>query len=193
MLASMVVVFLRSRRRHPHPVAPGGTPAALGTGSTDDVGAVSDVRSLRSGDVVMYEGRDWIVEGTLRFDQSGFEWAEHRLVDGADALWLSVEDDEGLEIVAWERLRGVALEPGPATLVHAGVTYELDERGRASFSSEGATGAPAGGVMEFADYEAGDQRLSFERFGDDASWEVSVGRVVAEHALDIYPSRGGQR
>ncbi len=70
------------------------------------------------------------------------------------------------------------------------MTYELDERGKANYTSEGVTGASGGGKAEFADYMKGDERLSFERYGDDGGWEISVGRVISEHALDIYPSRG---
>jgi hypothetical protein len=72
------------------------------------------------------------------------------------------------------------------------VDYAFDERGRAKYASEGTTGAPGGGRMEYADYEAGDGRLSFERYSEDGSWEVSLGHVVPEHALDIYPGRGVQ-
>jgi len=186
VIAGGVIVFVRSRKKESaaNPAAPPAAPARV----QEPIGGV-DVRALKVGDVVNYEDRDYIVEGTLRFDQGGFRWDEHRLVDGADALWLSVEEDEGLEIVVWQRLRGAALEPGPGTLEHDGVTYELDERGRAGFTSEGTTGAPGGGSAEFADYGRGDERLSFERYGDGGGWEISVGRVVSEHALDIYPSR----
>ncbi len=188
LIVGGVAVFMRGRRRETTagPDAPAGLPQAS---APEPIGG-ADVRALKVGDVVNYEGGDFIVEGTLRFDQGGFRWQEHRLVDGPKSLWLSVEDDEGLEIVVWERLKGAALEPGAGTLEHAGVTYELDERGRANFTSEGTTGAPGGGTAQFADYESGDRRLSFERYGDDGGWEISAGRVISEHALDIYPSRG---
>ena len=52
------------------------------------------------------DGADFIVEGTLRLEQDGFRWDEHRLVDGEHGRWLSVEDDEGLEVVLWDRARG---------------------------------------------------------------------------------------
>lgn len=177
--AAAVVAWQGSRKR----AAERGSAAAA-----QPIGATG-VRALKVSDVVHHEGRDYIVEGTLRFDEGGFRWDEHRLVDGSDSLWLSVEDDEGLEVVVWERLRGAQLEPGPATLEHDGVTYELDERGKADFTSQGSTGAAGGGTAEYADYARGDQRLSFERFGrEDGGWEVSVGSRISEHALDIYPS-----
>ena len=182
------VVFMRGRKAEAGsgPPAPAGLPQ---TPAPEPIGG-ADVRALKVGDVVNYEGGDYIVEGTLRFDQGGFRWDEHRLVDGPKSLWLSVEDDEGLEIVVWQRLRGAALEPGPGTLEHGGVTYELDERGHADFTSEGTTGAPGGGKADFVDYANGDERLAFERYGKDGGWEISAGRVISEHTLDIYPSRG---
>ena len=187
LIAGAAFVYVRGRKQaEAGPKAPAGLPSAP---APEPIGG-ADVRALKLGDVVNYESRDWIVEGTLRFDQGGFRWDEHRLVDANDSLWLSVEDDEGLEIVIWTRLRGAALEPGPGTLEHVGVTYELDERGNANFTSEGVTGAPGGGKAEFADYANGDRRLAFERYGDDGGWEISAGSVISEHVLDIYPSRG---
>jgi hypothetical protein len=189
LIAGAAVVYFRGRRKETAagPPSPTGLPQAP---AAEPMGGI-EARALKLGDVVNHDGRDWIVEGTLRFEQGGFRWAEHRLVDGTDSLWLSVEDDEGIELVIWERLRGATLEPGPGSLEHGGVTYELDERGKANYTSEGVTGASGGGKAEFADYMRGDERLSFERYGDDGGWEISVGTVISEHALDIYPSRGG--
>jgi hypothetical protein len=187
LIVGAAVVYMRGRKQ-----AAAGAPSPTGLPEappSEPVGGV-EARAMKLGDVVNHEGRDWIVEGTLRFEQGGFRWAEHRLVDGADSLWLSVEDDEGLELVIWRRVRGSELEPGPGSLEHGGVTYELDEKGRANYTSEGVTGASGGGKAEFADYMNGDRRLSFERYGDDGGWEISVGTVISEHALDIYPSRG---
>ena len=187
LIVAGVVVFVRGRRAQAGvgggggrglPVAPAAVPS-------------SGVHSLKLGDVVNHDGADWIVEGTVRLDQDGFAWQEHRLVDGERSLWLSVEDDEGLEVVVWERERETGLEPGADELTHDGVTYELEERGRASFTSEGSTATAPSGRVEFVDYAAGEKRLSFERYGEDAGWEVGVGHVVSEHALDIYPGRGG--
>ena len=154
-----------------------------------DYPLAGDVRALTVGDVVNHEGADFIVDGTLRFEQGGFVWQEHLLVDGGRRMWLSVEDDEGLELCEWTRARFPGLEPGPNSLEHEGVRYELEERGSAAYTSEGRTGAPPSGRAEFADYVAGDRRLSFERYGSSGDWEVSVGRVVPDGALDIFPAR----
>lgn len=149
-----------------------------------------DPRALKVGDVVNHDGSDFIVEGTLRFDEGGFVWQEHLLVDGERRLWLSVEDDEGeLEVIEWRRHKGLTLQPGAKTIEHEGVSYSLEERGRADYTSEGVTGGLGGGIAEYADYAAGDRRLGFERYTADGDWEVSVGQKISPLALDIYPSK----
>lgn len=194
LIGGGVAVFARGRDRQRVATGGGGDRSGVSGGAGLAAGQPSpslrsDVRALRVGDVVNHDGGDFIVEGTLRMEQDGFRWAEHRLADGPRSLWLSVEDEEGLEVVVWDRSRGVELEPGPSTLTHEGVSYELDERGKANYTAEGSTGTATGGRMEFADYQAGERRLSFERYGDDADWEVGLGKAISEHALDIYPSR----
>ena len=160
----------------------------LGPGASDRPEA-GTARALRVGDVVNHDGSDFIVEGTLRFVEGGFRWEEHLLVDGERRLWLSVEEDEGgLRVVEWRRVPAAGLEPGPGRLEHEGVTYVLEERGTADYTSEGQTGAPASGRAEYADYSADERRLAFERYSVDGSWEISVGRVIAPHMLDIYPA-----
>lgn len=145
-----------------------------------------DPRRLKVGDVVGFEGQDYVVRGTIRLDQFGFTWNEHLLDDTRSRIWLSIEDDEGLELCVWDRLPGSPMEPGPASLNHDGLEYRRDEQGEAAFSSEGTTGTAPSGRMEYFDYIAGDRRLSFERFGA-TSWDVSTGRVVGERELTIYP------
>ncbi len=195
LIVAGVIVFMRGRRRERQGAGadagrssglPAGTPPAAPTPSQ---AATADVRRLAPGDVVLYDGADFLVEGTIRLEQGGFRWEEHRLAAGDRSLWLSVEDDEGLEVVVWDRSAPPDLEPGPREITHDGVAYTLEERGQASFTAEGSTGTGASGRVEFADYEAGGRRLSFERYGTDGAWEIGLGTVVSEHALDVYPAR----
>jgi hypothetical protein len=189
LIGAGVAVFVRGRNRERAASGAGTSPQPLAAGQAPG-GEQSDARRLKPGDVVNHGGRDYIVEGTVRLEQGGYRWDEHRLVDAGESIWLSVEDDEGLEIVVWDRRKGTGLEPGPQTVEVDGVSYELDERGKANFTSEGVTGMSAGGRLEYADYEAGDKRLSFERGEGEESWEVSVGERIGEAMIDIYPSRG---
>jgi hypothetical protein len=159
---------------------------------------VSDPRRLKPGDVVRLSGEpgDWVVRGTLAFDEDGYRWKEH-LLDGSTAQgerrhWLSVEEGEsGLELVLWDRLPGSDLTPERAEVAHDGTAYRRDERGTARYASTGTTGAAESGTAEYADYvEAGggSRRLSFERYSSGGSWQVSTGRVVLAESVSILQS-----
>ena len=167
-----------------------GRPALPQRSPQDEQRALDgDVRKLAPGDVVSYEGTDFIVDRTMHFDEEGFTWKEHLLTDpvASRKMWLGVEDDDGLEVTLWERASGVTLEPGPGSLEHDGVTYQREEQGTARFRVEETGGGTAEqGTMQFADYSSGERLLAFEKYGT-GSWEVSTGRVVSEHALDVYP------
>lgn len=149
-------------------------------------------QGLKLGDVVNYDGAELVVQGSIRYNQDGSVWADHLLVDGTTKKWLSVEDDEGLEIAVWDKLVDPDLQPGEKRILYGGQTYVLEEQGKANYTAEGSTGTAASGKYEYIDYEAGNQRLSFERYGGDAAWELSTGRVIPEAALDVYPATGEQ-
>ena len=152
-----------------------------------------DVRRLAPGDVVNHDLVDWIVERTMSFEQDGSRWDEHMLVDtdSERKRWLSVEDDDGLEVAVYERMSGVELDPAAPTLEHDGVTYAREERGNARFATRDESGPVDHGSMEYADYRAGSRVLSLERYGSTTTWDVSVGRIVSEHELDVY-ARGSR-
>jgi len=178
-----VVAILVARARTS--TTAGGLPAP-----GEDPARRASVRGLRVGDVVNVEGHDCVVEQTLRFREGGYRWEEHLLVDEDWRRWLSVEDDEGLECVLWERSPSPELAPGPSEVALAGTTYRFEERGTADYTLERAGEAGSSGRAEYADYAAGDRRLGFERFGGgDGAWELSVGRTISPHALDVYPAR----
>ena len=188
-----VVVVLRRRRREQGLAERARTVDPMAEGPM-----VSDPRRLKPGDVVRIsaEPGDWVVRGTLAFDEDGARWKEH-LLDGSTAAgerrhWLSVEEGEGgLELVLWDRLAGSDLTPDSAEVAHDGVAYRRDERGRARYAATGTTGAPESGTAEYADYVpagGGERRLSFERWSTGGSWEVSAGRVVLAESLTILHS-----
>ena len=177
--AIVIVVVLTRQKRTPAPAAPADPLRKTARGI--------DPRKITVGSVVNHDGRDFLVRGTLDLDQDGFTWQEHHLDDATVRRWLSVEDDEELEICLWEVVQAPELEPGPPSLDYAGTTYTLDEHGTANYRASGSTGTAATGTIEYYDYSAGAQRLAFERYGS-ASWEVSTGEVVNERELDIYPA-----
>lgn len=144
--------------------------------------------ALKVGDVVHYHAADYLVRGSLRFDERGYTWAEHLISDGRDQHWLSVEDDEGIAVVLWQRVKPdeVEGEPGAKSVIHQQVAYRLKERGSATFTAQGTTGTAPSGTAEYVDYEGPDgAQLSFERFGE--RWEVSTGRALLPRVLDVFP------
>ena len=156
-----------------------------------DRGDGSDPHRLKPGDIVQLDGKDWVVRGTLAYDQDGYRWREHLLdasgLDNDLRRWLSVEDTEaGPELVLWDRLPASDLVPDESQVVHDGVTYRKDETGRAGFAATGTTGTAPAGTMEYADYlGTASSRLSFERWSSTGSWEVSIGQPVALTSLTI--------
>ncbi len=189
----VLVVVLQRRRREQGLAERARTVDPMAAGPM-----VSDPRRLKPGDVVRLsaEPGDWVVRGTLAFDEDGYRWKEH-LIDGSTAAgerrhWLSVEEGEGgLELVLWDRVPGSDLTPDAAEVAHDGVAYRRDERGRARYASTGTTGAPDAGTAEYADYlpaAGGERRLSFERWSPGGSWEVSTGQVVLAESLTILHS-----
>jgi hypothetical protein len=166
-----------------------------------DVGEVAgDPRALKAGDMIDYLGRQIFVRGTLRLKEGGYQWAEHFLDDLNDTegsrTWLSVEEDPDLELVMWTTLHDSELVPTNKVItLPDGVEYRRVEHGIADFRSEGTTGLPGTGRMEYADYEAGRGRyLAFERFlsGEGGErWEASVGERVPLGTMTIYPATAG--
>lgn len=180
-VTAVVVVVVLARR----PPGAGGPGPRIDPFLADDSPA-GDPRRIGVGDVISYEGHDWVVRGSVAYDQRGYRWAEHLLDRVGEQLWLSVEQDEQLMLVRWQAVRAPSLEPA-ATVVWDGASFELEERGRARFRSDGTTGMPPEGELEYHDYEAADGRLlSFERTGD-TTFEVSVGVPVTSGAMTIYP------
>ncbi|MDQ3154314.1 MAG: DUF4178 domain-containing protein [Actinomycetota bacterium] len=179
-----VVVVVAIRRSRPAPSRTRDTPQDPLAGHE----GVTDVRTLRAGDMVDYRGTLYFVRGSLRLTEGGFSWDEHFLDDARGArCWISVEADPDVEVVLWNE-REVPGEPGTKRMEVDGVSYRLDERGTARYRSEGTTSVAEQGTVEYVDYTGdGDRSLSFERF-DGGPWEAGTGEAVVLSALRVYPA-----
>lgn len=161
----------------------------------NSAGGDSQFYALKPGDLVKQEGGDFLIRGTIQMEEGGSRWAEHLLDDAAGSKrWLSVEDDEGLELALWERVPLADVEsgePGERAVVIRGVAYKLIEKGNATFTSVGSTGTTESGSAEYVDYEAANGLLlGFERY-NDGPWEVSLGKKALPSHFDIYPAEQG--
>lgn len=185
-IASIVVLFVALRR--PKTAAqPGWRQDPLSFNAMPQFGP----RQLGPGAIVSYGGIDYVVRGSVTYREGPFVWWEHLLEGGDQPIWFSVEDDDGrLKLAMWvTRTDLESLQPGGQHVVD-GVTFNESERGRAGYTTEGTTGLPPGGEMDFVDYANADETalLSFERWAPDMPWEISTGKSVLTGELTVYPA-----
>lgn len=173
----------RSARPSPAGLAPPADPLADGAGG--------GVESLGVGAVVVLDGRDFVVRGSIEFDEDGYTWWEHHLDDLEVRRWVSVDMNDGTDVQVWQEAQGAeGLEPAKQ-LDWNGTTWKQVEQGRASFRSVGTTGLPASGTAWYADLRSTadpSKWLAFERWSSEGSWEVSVGDTVPAEHLDVFPA-----
>jgi Domain of unknown function (DUF4178) len=187
-IASIVVlvIALRRPRQTGQSARPGGRQDPLSFNSMPQFG----YGQLGPGAVVSHGGIDYMVRGSVTYRDGPYVWWEHLLEGGDQPIWFSVEEDDGrLELAMWVTRKDLRLQPGDQ-YVADGVTFRESERGRASYTSEGMTGLPASGEMEYLDCTNADKTalLSFERWAPGMPWEVSTGKPVLPGELLVYPA-----
>ncbi|MCV7074335.1 DUF4178 domain-containing protein [Mycobacterium szulgai] len=189
-LASIVVLVV-ALRRPKQPGQPSGRQDPLSSSASSPFGPQFGPRQLGPGAIVSYGGVDYVVRGSVTYREGPFVWWEHLLEGGDQPLWFSVEEDDGrLELAMWVKRTDLGeLQPGGQHVVD-GVTFHEQERGHAGYTTEGETGLPAGGDMDFVDYADADESLllSFERWAPGMPWEISTGKSVSTGELTVYPA-----
>ena len=147
------------------------------------------ITNLRMGDIVTYFDVDYVVEGRVDYNDSGWPWTCFMLVDGDDVRWLAVEEDDKLEVSMWEEIdMDLGTEP-PKTIEYDGERFKQVENGRANVTQTGKTGRRAGMSCDYFEYEGSSERyLSVERWGMET--EVSIGQDVNPYSLEILPGGG---
>ncbi|HTX96689.1 MAG TPA: DUF4178 domain-containing protein [Mycobacterium sp.] len=186
LFIASIVVLVVALRRPKQPAPRAGRQDPLAFNAMPQFGP----RQLGPGAIVSYGGVDYVVRGSVTYREGPFVWWEHLLEGGDQPIWFSVEEDDGrLKLAMWVSRKDLALQPGDSYLVD-GVTFHESERGRASYTTEGTTGLPAGGEMEFIDCANSDETalLSFERWAPDTPWEISTGKPVLTGELTVYPA-----
>jgi hypothetical protein len=179
--------------------------ASSGTGSTPALPAGSDkllertVRDLRVDDVLTFDGNDFLVEGTISYDEDGHRWSAARVVDGSNVQWLFVGIERAgsgaLRLLTQDDATQISGYP-PEVLVIGELRYALDKRGAATCSLRGDLGAlgalkkdrPDGHVerVRWWLYGApGDDTLLLEQWGSD--YRVLRGKKVSDGMIDLIP------
>jgi hypothetical protein len=187
LFVAAIIVLVIAIRRPKQPAKPEARHDPLKFGEMPTFGP----RQLGPGAIVSHGGVDYVVRGSVTLRQGPFVWWEHLLEgDTAEPLWFSVEEDEGrLELVMWVRRKDLQLQPDGEHVVD-GVRFHESERGRAGYTTEGTTGLPAGGEVEFVDYANDDETafLGFESWAPGMPFEVSYGKPVRPGELTVYPA-----
>ena len=156
------------------------------------------VRNLRPGDIIQRDGRDYLVEGTVSFDEDGHRWVAGRLVDADTELWLVV----GMERAGSASMRLMELDRGvevsgypPEALDAGGTRYALAKRGTATARMSGDVAGLGGADPSRPEsvvrcrwwrYEAaGAGSLIVEQWGGD--FRVLRGSEITDADLEMIP------
>jgi hypothetical protein len=180
----------------PAPIEEPASPLAVpGTGRAGS--DYPDPRTIRVGDSVEYQGVRARVLGAVYFSWQGKEWTHYLLDDGTRRQqWLSVAEQGGggdssvLEVKLWTTVPTQGMVPAKSMLIMEGVEFFPIERGTAAFRSEGTTGRPDRGLLDFAEYRADDGRLlSFERV-QGQPWTASYASPLPPGSIQIERRKG---
>ncbi|NJP10799.1 MAG: DUF4178 domain-containing protein [Leptolyngbyaceae cyanobacterium RU_5_1] len=148
------------------------------------------VFTLQIGDIVQYDGGDWVVEGRLTFDDNGYTWFEYMLQDRDEVRWLSVEEDDRVDVFWMEPVTDLEIsgEP-PKQLTYAGTIYQRGESGTVRMTRIGTTLNRQAQRCRYFDYSgSNDQVLSIEDW--DGEFEITAGRRIRPSALSLLPGDG---
>lgn len=157
------------------------------------------VRDLRVDDVLTIDGKDFLVEGLIKYDEDGHRWTGARVVDGGDTKWLvsGIEraGSSAMRLMAQDETTQISGYP-PEVLVVGEVRYALDKRGAANCALHGDVG-PLGalkkdrpdGHVERARWwlyaAPGDDTLLLEQWGSD--YRVLRGKKIGEGTIELIP------
>jgi len=193
--AAAVGIAVNERRKQ---VGAGKTPKALPPASGDRL-LERTVRDLRVNDVLVMDGRDFLCEGVIGYDEDGHRWSATRIVDNQDVRWLVVGlervGSSALRLMSQDETQQIAGYP-PEALVIGEVRYALDKRGTATCRLDGDVGPlgdlkkdrPSGHVerCRWWLYNApGEDTLIVEQWGAD--YRVLRGKKIGEGTLELIP------
>lgn len=192
---SAVGIAMNDRKKS---LPPGGGAKLLPAGPDGDL-IERTVRDVRVDDVLTIDGKDFLCEGLISYDEDGHRWTAARVIDGADIRWILVGIDRvgagALRLLTVDDAQAIAGYP-PEALVVGEIRYVLDKRGSATCQLRGNVGAlgdlkkdrPASHVerCRWWLYSApGDDTLLIEQWGAD--YRVLRGKKVGAGVIELMP------
>lgn len=146
-----------------------------------------DLFSLKPGDILNIEGDDYEVEGAMYMDDEGWKWIEYKLKEGHSTYWLSIEQDDELEIVLCKKVVH-DISGTPKKLEYDGKRYYLDEASDAKVENTiGNISVPVGKWVNYWDYYDEEEEHAFFIEKWDGEIETSAGRYIEEYNVEIFP------
>ena len=156
------------------------------------------VRDVRVDDVITIDGKDFLCEGTIGYDEDGHRWRAGRCVDGSDVRWLVVGIERAgagaTRVLVQDDSTGISGYP-PEAIVVGELRYALDKRGTATCELKGDLGGVGGtkkdvsGTVERCRWwlygAPGDDTLIVEQWGAD--YRVLRGKKVGESSVELMP------
>lgn len=171
-----------------------GTPGQAGTTASGKKAVAAAKRTtalhIEVGDIVSYDTVDHVVKNKISYDDEGFVWYDYLLVDDATGteIWLSAEDDDGLELGIYRDIQLPAgIPPVPKSLTIDGVTYRQYEQSDARVTVAREDDPRANHAhIEYWEYKApGGKFLTITRWGGE--YEASVGSAIKEYEINVLP------
>ncbi len=193
--AAAVGVAANERRKQ---IGGGKSPKALPAGKGETF-LERTVRDLRVDDVLTMDGKDFLCEGLIAYDEDGHRWSSARVVDGSDVQWLLVGIERAgggaMRLLVQDDAQSISGYP-PEALVIGEVRYVLDKRGAATCQLHGDVGTlgdlkknrPSGHVerCRWWLYGApGEDTLMIEQWGAD--YRVLRGKKIGEGTMELIP------
>lgn len=151
-----------------------------------------NIFNLQIGDIVQYMGVDWVVEGKLTYTVDEYSWYEYMLQDDKEIRWLSVDEDDTVEVALLEAINQLDVSQSPPSQLNfADENYKCVDSGVASMTREGTIQRRTASRCEYFDYEGSDDKvLSIEIW--DGETEVTVGHRINPRSLTILPGDGNR-
>ena len=146
-----------------------------------------ELTALRPGAALLYQGEEFVIERTIRYEEGDCVWFEHRLSsDGTGrSLWLEIPADPGDPVIAYDSSETLDSAPdGGPEIEHGGERMPLLMSGRATYRSVERSAAPKTGELVYHEYALGDRRVTYECRSHDTVWEISEGRAIASQEIE---------
>lgn len=143
--------------------------------------------NMRVGDIVSIEEVDYEIEAIIKLNDHGWKWTEYKLKDARQTYWLSVEQDDDIEISLYEEIVAVTTD-APKVYEYKDVKYYLQEGSDAIIEGiEGSLNLVKGEQVDYYQYcdEDDEKLLSIEIWNGEV--EMSIGRWIEDYNIEIYP------